>query len=359
MYFMFREIMDSSELKAPELYINRELSLLAFNRRVLEQAKDENTPLLERLRFLCISSSNLDEFFEIRVAGLIQKVAMSSVQAGPDNMLPGEVLGQISTQAHELVDEQYRVLNDVLLPALEKARNQAYTIKCQSNLRQWSVVWTNYLDDNESCFSSTRDALPDDHPGWWRDYYLRPENEGIRLCPMATELVDPEGDLLPYDFGSRFLAWGRLGPIGTIGYDLYGSYGVNWWLFFHDSHYPYPDLHQYCWETTDARSPAKVPVWFDCTFFYADAGRNPSLVLYPPPLEDFSPGDYQITYCVVNRHDGGMNYLFMDWSVRKVGLKEPWILKWQREFDTANKWTLAGGVQPEDWPEWMRKFKDY
>ncbi len=116
----FSEAMESPDLKQPEFYINRELSLLAFNRRVLEQAKDENTPLLERLRFLCISSSNLDEFFEIRVAGLMQKAVMASVQAGPDNMSPTEVLGQISIQAHELVDEQYRVLNDVLLPALEK-----------------------------------------------------------------------------------------------------------------------------------------------------------------------------------------------------------------------------------------------
>jgi len=118
---MLKAIMDSPELKAPELYINRELSLLAFNRRVLEQAKDENTPLFERLRFLCISSSNLDEFYEIRVAGLMQKAVMASVQAGPDNMSATEQLGQISIQAHELVDEQYRVLNDVLLPALEQA----------------------------------------------------------------------------------------------------------------------------------------------------------------------------------------------------------------------------------------------
>ena len=116
----FKELIDNPELKAAELYINRELSLLAFNRRVLEQAKDENTPLLERLRFLCISSSNLDEFFEIRVAGLMQKVVMESVAAGPDNMSPHEVLNQISLQTHELVAEQYRVLNDILLPALDQ-----------------------------------------------------------------------------------------------------------------------------------------------------------------------------------------------------------------------------------------------
>lgn len=54
-----------------------------------------------------------------------------------------------------------------------------------------------------------------------------------------------------------------------------------------------------------------------------------------------------------------MNGLFLDWSVRKVGLKELWTLKWYKEFDTANEWTRAGGVQPEDWPEWMRGFKDY
>jgi prepilin-type processing-associated H-X9-DG protein len=79
----------------------------------------------------------------------------------------------------------------------------------------------------------------------------------------------------------------------------------------------------------------------------------------PPPYEDFIDGHSLGATCVINRHDGGMNSLFLDWSVRKVGLKEPWTLKWHREFDTANKWTLAGGVQPEDWPEWMRKFKDY
>ena len=61
----------------------------------------------------------------------------------------------------------------------------------------------------------------------------------------------------------------------------------------------------------------------------------------------------------INRHDGYVNGLFMDWSVRRVGLKELWTLKWQRDLNTANKWTAAGGVKPEDWPEWMRKFKDY
>ncbi|OGI44584.1 MAG: RNA degradosome polyphosphate kinase [Candidatus Muproteobacteria bacterium RBG_16_65_31] len=120
--------MSTAELKIPEPlaplepYINRELSLLAFNRRVLEQAKDPGTPLLERLRFLCISSTNLDEFFEIRVARLQQQVASGSVQAGLDNRTPQEVLKRIGEEARRIVAEQYRVLNEVLIPELDKEK---------------------------------------------------------------------------------------------------------------------------------------------------------------------------------------------------------------------------------------------
>jgi len=107
------------ELCAPALYVNRELSLLEFNRRVLEQAQDPATPLLERLRFLTICSTNLDEFFEIRVSGLKQQVAFDVTNAGPDGLTPQETLQRVSGEAHALVEEQYRVLNEVLLPALE------------------------------------------------------------------------------------------------------------------------------------------------------------------------------------------------------------------------------------------------
>lgn len=114
--------MDDLNLKLPELYINRELSLLEFNRRVLEQAKDKSVPLLERLRFLCISSTNLDEFFEIRVAGLKEQVKYGSVQTGADNMTPVEALKHISEVCRDLVSEQYRLLNEVLIPDLAKEK---------------------------------------------------------------------------------------------------------------------------------------------------------------------------------------------------------------------------------------------
>ncbi|MGH8548921.1 MAG: polyphosphate kinase 1, partial [Methylococcales bacterium] len=111
--------MDSPDLKKPELYINRELSLLEFNHRVLEQAKIDSIPLLERLNYLCISCSNMDEFFEVRVAGVLQKAELGSSQKDPDNLNPAELLAAIRERAHVLVSEQYRVLNEVLIPLLD------------------------------------------------------------------------------------------------------------------------------------------------------------------------------------------------------------------------------------------------
>ncbi len=110
--------MDPTDLQRPELYINRELSQLEFNRRVLDLARDENVPLLERLKFLCIVSTNLDEFFEIRVSGLKQQAEYGSLQSGPDQLRAPDQLRRISEVAHALVVEQYRVLNEELIPRL-------------------------------------------------------------------------------------------------------------------------------------------------------------------------------------------------------------------------------------------------
>jgi polyphosphate kinase len=105
-------------LKAPEFYSNRELSLLDFNRRVLAQAHDTSLPLLERIRFLCISCSNLDEFFEIRVAGLKQRQELGSLQPGPDGMSIADQLIAIRVQAAALVTDQYEQLHQLVFPEL-------------------------------------------------------------------------------------------------------------------------------------------------------------------------------------------------------------------------------------------------
>ena len=110
--------MDAPDLKAPHHYINRELSFLEFNQRVLDQAFDESVPLLERLRFLCISCSNLDEFFEIRVAGLKQLQELGGGQLAADAMSIPEQLASIHDRTTRLVADQYRCLNELLLPKL-------------------------------------------------------------------------------------------------------------------------------------------------------------------------------------------------------------------------------------------------
>ncbi len=105
---------------SPSSYINRDLSLLQFHLRVLAQAASPRHPLLERLFFLIIFSSNLDEFFEIRVAGIMQKLNIGDVPSSPHGMRPSEVLNDISAVAHEAIAEQYRILNEDILPALAK-----------------------------------------------------------------------------------------------------------------------------------------------------------------------------------------------------------------------------------------------
>lgn len=106
-------------LDSPTLYVNRELSSLAFNWRVLAQAQNDEVPLLARLRFLTIVSSNLDEFFEVRVAGLHELISRDMEPTAPDAMSAEVLSDEISKEAHRLIDAQYKTLNEVLLPALQ------------------------------------------------------------------------------------------------------------------------------------------------------------------------------------------------------------------------------------------------
>jgi len=108
-------------------FINRELSWLEFNQRVLDQAYDAGNPLLERLKFLCIVSSNLDEFFEVRVAGLKQQQQTHASEVGPDGLSANEMLAQISARVRRMVDDQYRCWREQIAPQLEAERIRFHT----------------------------------------------------------------------------------------------------------------------------------------------------------------------------------------------------------------------------------------
>src|ERR1700752_1953577 len=112
---MARPLIDS-----PSNFINRELSWMEFNRRVLQEATDQNNPLLERLKFLSIAASNLDEFFEVRVAGLLQQLEDGFNEAGPEGLTLAQERDLLNRETHEFVEKQYRCWNDQLRPAMNE-----------------------------------------------------------------------------------------------------------------------------------------------------------------------------------------------------------------------------------------------
>ena len=135
----------SSVLSDPSLYNNRELSLLEFNQRVLEEAQDPSNPLLERLKFLCIVASNLDQFFEVRVAGLKQQRQSNVSALGPDGMSPGEQLAAISSRVRKMVDDKYRTWSQELVPALEK--NNIFFLRCDELTNEEKQYYTKYFEE--------------------------------------------------------------------------------------------------------------------------------------------------------------------------------------------------------------------
>ncbi|MBD3869190.1 MAG: polyphosphate kinase 1 [Acidobacteria bacterium] len=129
------------DLNDPSLYINRELSLLRFHKRVLAQASDETVPLLERIRFLTITNSILDEFFEIRASGLKEQIAFGYFKSGPDGLGPQAQMDRLRPEVLKLVQEQYRLLNEVLLPELAAQGIAIYRRK------HWSDVQKDWIQE--------------------------------------------------------------------------------------------------------------------------------------------------------------------------------------------------------------------
>lgn len=134
------------KLDDPRYYINREFTALAFNDRVLQLAEDHRIPLLERLRFLCICSNNLDEFFEIRIAALKDRMSVASKKLGIDGLSAEETFQQLSQKIHLLIEHLYTIFNQQLLPALTQEHIYFYDIK------NWSddiMLWSKHYFKNE------------------------------------------------------------------------------------------------------------------------------------------------------------------------------------------------------------------
>src|SRR5436305_2452463 len=146
---------------APENFINRELSWLEFNRRVLEEAQDPTQPLIERVKFLCIFSSNLDEFFEIRVAGIKQQIESETSDVAADGLSPTETFNQIQRLAHELIATEYELWSKELLPQLAK---NGIRVRNVSELNAKRTAWARKYFQDEVLPMLTPLAVDASHP---------------------------------------------------------------------------------------------------------------------------------------------------------------------------------------------------
>jgi polyphosphate kinase len=151
----------STEFDQNTYYINRECSLLAFNERVLALAKNPNIPLLERLRFLCICSGNLDEFFEIRVAGLKEKIASGSPKLSIDGLRAEEIFSDVAARTHQLTTDIYDTYNHTLLPALNEENINFYN---ETNWNDDILLWAKHYFKHEILPIVTPIALDPSHP---------------------------------------------------------------------------------------------------------------------------------------------------------------------------------------------------
>jgi prepilin-type N-terminal cleavage/methylation domain-containing protein/prepilin-type processing-associated H-X9-DG protein len=247
------------------------------------------------------------------------------------------------------------LLIGILLPTLGRVRKQAKALVCQANLRQWGVVFSMYMNENGGKLGADAWSMP-----WWRwmhAYYA--DCNDLLLCPMATRYElnknDPKWEAnmaIGWSPGSKFTAWKATDSVAGCNLTLYGSYGTN---------RNAPVTTYAGRDDVLLPSSSRTPFFLDCAMWasYATAGSEPpaydgDLAYGPAPSSNNA-----MKYFCMDRHGGAINSLFLDWSVRKVGLKELWTLKWYGRQDRCGPWTRAGGVRPEDWPAWMRHFKDY
>jgi prepilin-type N-terminal cleavage/methylation domain-containing protein/prepilin-type processing-associated H-X9-DG protein len=259
------------------------------------------------------------------------------------------------------------LLTAILMPALQRVKSQAKATVCQSNVKQWGLILRLYADDNEGKLpqSIAGGSLTAQEAYWivaTLSYY---QDKKIRLCP-STKIV---GVTENRSHGGTLAAWGPFGSGGSsdwwADFDT-GSYGINEWCSCPppeaDSYWGFPTEN--AWRTLDTKGANRVPLFQDCV--YVDVyplDSDVPLDFEPPPYNwNEGWGDWGVQamrLVCIGRHSGGINSVFMDGSAGKIQLKELWRLKWHRQFNVNGPWTKAGGVQPSDWPRWMRRFKDY
>lgn len=243
------------------------------------------------------------------------------------------------------------VLMAVLLPVVRRAREQGRATVCQANLHQWGVLFASLAQTNDGRLRD-RDAW--DHCRTQQFAYYLDNFDFEVFCPSAKRKTSQTGA------GGSDQAW----YCPNHSYRA-GSYGVNGYTPAYDGgelNGPQQPVKSR-WRTVYVRGISNVPVMLDCALW----ASYPLVIDEPPQTPDEAAKNPSInnvgmkSFCIP-RHGPFVNSLFMDWSVRKVGLKELWTLQWYPDFNTRGPWTRAGGVDApggKEWPRWMRPLKGY
>jgi len=257
------------------------------------------------------------------------------------------------------------LLMSILMPSLNRVRLQARVVSCMANQKQWNLNAAIFTETNDGKFWKSDPSSPCYYFTAYMDDSLKDwKTNKTWLCPSATKpLFDERGVGTPTL--NIFNAWGiygasehaNLGPHGIC-----GSYGINGYVLI-----PQPPQSRTTYEggvpytegfKTNAVSGANnIPWWIEALRFD----------LWPLPTDRPADNEFAawtvsaqlMARCAINRHQGQLTAAFLDWSVRKIGVKEVYTLKWHKSFNTRGSWTIAGGVRDEDWPDWIRPFKDY
>jgi prepilin-type N-terminal cleavage/methylation domain-containing protein/prepilin-type processing-associated H-X9-DG protein len=257
----------------------------------------------------------------------------------------------------------------ILLPSLQLARSHAQAVVCLSHLKQWGTTFALYTQENEGRLPPTtpealwlmRGVLPTQEDANEPRVGRSIRTQRIACCPRATTL-DPSAmpgaaslianslTTIRVTSGGALNAWEIMEP----GPPFRGSYGLNMGLFMSppSGYQSRVRLGFLGVDTLATKRASRIPLLLDSP----DPTGYPSWVATPTP-DGLRPKS-ALPFCM-KRHGTYVNGLFLDWSARRIDLKELWVLPWYPSFDTAGRWTKAGGVQPEDWPKWLRGCKDY